>query len=114
NGRVVSAVDALLGLAGEPDSEGMVHRGEGGAVLLPRDGLHVQFRFPIDRRLAGLADVRAIKKAIRSGIRPGSSEKVDVDVLFRTLAEKADRQEPLQLRRAPASDTGRLGRPQAP
>jgi Right handed beta helix region/CotH kinase protein len=114
NGRVVRAVDALLGLAGEPDSEGMVHRGEGGAVLLPRDGLHVQFRFPIDRRLAGLADVKAIKKAIRMGVVPGSSEKVDVEVLYRTLAEKPDRQEPLLLRRAPREDTGRLGRPPAP
>lgn len=113
NGRLVPAGDALLGLASEPDSEDLVHRTASG-VLLPRDGRRVRFRFPIDRRLAGLSAVREIKRAIRNGGAPVGPERVDVDVLFRTLAETEDRLEPLVVRRAPNAAADQLGRPAWP
>mgnify|MGYP003343871417 CR=1 FL=1 len=112
NGRVVSAAEALVGRAGIADSQGDLHALPGGAVLLPRDQQHVQFRFAVDRRLAGLAEVEALKRAIRSGI--AGDDKVKVEVLFRPLAEAKDRTQPLVLRRVESLDVRERGRPKAP
>lgn len=116
NGRVVSAAEALVGIVGEADSEGAVTHWRDGAVLLPRQGNQIRFRLPIDRRLAGLSEVQAIKRAIRQQLQPeGQGQgKVEVEVLFRTLAERADRREALVLRHSPAADLAQQGRPPAP
>ena len=114
NGRVISAREALVGLTGEADSQDLVHAWRGGAVLLPREGLQVHFRFPIDRRLAGLSEVQALKRAIRQSLLPQAGGKVEVEVLFRTLAESQDRVEPLVLRREPDPQSAQAGRPPAP
>lgn len=114
NGRVISAAQALVGIAGEPDSEASVSTRNDGSVLLPRDGRNVRFRFPIDYRLAGLSEIQAIKRAIRGGVLPEDKGKVDVSVLFRTLAESGDRIKPMVVRRSPDPAMASLGRPAAP
>lgn len=114
NGRVISAAQALVGIADQPDSEASVTTRSDGSVLLPRDGVHVRFRFPIDYRLAGLSEIQAIKRAIRGGTLPEDKGTVDVSVLFRTLAESTDRIKPMVVRRSPDPEMARTGRPPAP
>ena len=114
NGRIVSAAAALVGLAGEADSEDSVTLWRDGAVLLPRDGSQVRFRFPVDRRLEGLSEVQAIKRAIKQQLRLDTKEPIEVEVLFRTLAETEDRSEPLILRPVVARSDAPKGRPKAP
>ncbi len=114
NGRVISAAQAMVGIADMPDSEALVTVRSDGLVLLPRDGRHVRFRFPIDYRLAGLSEIQAIKRAIRGGVLPEDKGKVDVSVLFRTLAETQDRIKPMVVRRSPDPEMARIGRPPAP
>lgn len=114
NGRVVSAAAALVGLAGEEDSENAVNLWRDGAVLLPRDGSQVRFRFPVDRRLNGLTEVQAIKQAIRYPMARETKKPVKIEVLYRTLAEQQDREQRLRLRPLVDTNGPRNGRPQAP
>lgn len=114
NGRVISAAQALVGIADKPDSEASVTTRSDGSVLLPRDGRHVRFRFPIDYRLAGLSEIYAIKRAIRGGVLPEDKSKIEVSVLFRTLAEVEDRIKPMVVRRLPDPEMAVIGRPPAP
>ncbi|MGK0300165.1 MAG: hypothetical protein ACI89X_001033, partial [Planctomycetota bacterium] len=114
NGRIVSAAAALVGLAGEEGSESAVSLWRDGAVLLPRDGTQVRFRFPVDRRLKGLSEVQAIKRAIRYPAGRDTKKPIQVDVLYRTLAEDKDRKQPLRLRPTVASTGQPEGRPKAP
>jgi len=114
NGREVPAAQALLGIAGEPDSESAVATQSDGSVLLPRDGRHVQFRFPSDRRLTDLSEVQAIKSAIRSGVATDDKGKDDVSVMFRTAAESEDRVKQMLVRRLPNRDAIDEGRPATP
>lgn len=114
NGRVVPATEAVVGLAALPDSDDAVTTLPGGGVLLPTDGSRVRFRFPIDRRLADLGEVAAIKRAIRQQAEPERGQNVEIEVLFRAVAEPLPRHEPLVLRRAPLPEAASLGRPAAP
>lgn len=113
NGRVVGAAEALVGLAGDAAAPLPAPLPDG-AVLLPPSGMHLRFRFPIDRRLAGLSEVQAIKRAIRSQLQPERGAEVEVAVLFATMAEPQDRSEALVLRIAPQAELARQGRPPAP
>jgi hypothetical protein len=114
NGREVAAADALVGVAGEPGSEASITARSDGSVLLPRDGVHVRFRFLGDRRLASLSEIKAIKAAIRDGVASDDKGKVDVSMLFRTAAESADRVKPMVVRRLPGRELLAAGRPQSP
>lgn len=114
NGRIVRAASALVGLAGEEASEGSVNIWRDGAVLLPRDGSQVRFRFPVDRRLEGLTQIQAIKRAIRHPVNRDTNKPIEVDVLYRTLAETKDRERPLRLRPSVANADHPEGRPKAP
>ena len=112
NGRVVPAAEALVGLSGVAGSGSDLQVLAGGAVMLPRDQSHAQFRFAVDRRMAGLSEVEALKRAIRSGV--AGDDKVKVEVLFRPLAEAQDRVQPLVLRRVESEDMRSRGRPKPP
>lgn len=114
NGIEVPAAQAIVGLAGLPDSAAHVVRLPDGAVLLPTDGSVVLLRFLPDRRLAGLSEIAAIKSAIRRSSEGKPLPAVDVAVVYRTAAESEDRSEPLWLRaRLPDGDP-RQGRPPGP
>ncbi|MBL8724865.1 MAG: CotH kinase family protein [Planctomycetes bacterium] len=114
NGRIVPAAEALVGLAALPEAEDAVTVLPGGAVLLPADGARVRFRIPIDRRLADLGEVAALKRAIRQNADPERGAGIDLEVLYRPVAEPELRHEPLVLRRAPMPEVASLGRPPAP
>ena len=114
NGRVVSAAAALVGVAGKEDSENAVTLWRDGAVLLPRDGTQIQFRFPADQRLKGLSEVQMIKRAIRQPLQRDTKKPIKVEVLYRPLAEEQDRREPLILRPSIPNNDQPEGRPKAP
>lgn len=112
NGRVVAAGGTAPALAGDRDAV-LAEADAEGSVLLPRDGSHVLFRFPLDRRLADLNDVRAIKAAIREQVEPDRGQQVGIDVLFRSVTETVPRAQPLVLRRLTEPLTDTRGRPVA-
>lgn len=114
NGRMVPAAVALVGIAGQPNSEASVSKWRDGSVLLPRDGRHVRFRFPSDHRLVGLSEVQAIKRAIRGGAVTQESGDIDVSLAFRTLAEAEDRIKSAVVRRLPDPELQYVGRPAPP
>lgn len=113
NGRVVPASATLLTLAGFDDvtPPGL---DSAGSLLLPRDGSHVRFRFPIDRRLADLHDIDALKAAIRAQVEPDRGEQLALDVLYRPVAEPQPRAQALILRHLADPVADRRGRPIAP
>lgn len=114
NGRVVSAAAALVGLAGVDASAAAVSGWRDGAVLLPRDGTQVRFRFPVDRRLEGLSQVQAIKRAIKQQLQRDTKAPIEIEVLYRPLAETKDRVAPLTLRPSVATNQTPEGRPKSP
>ncbi len=114
NGRVVPAADALVGLAALPEAAEAVTVLPSGAVLLPADGARLRFRIPVDRRLADLGAVAALKRAIRRNAEPERGTVIDLEVLYRPVAEAEPRHEPLVLRRAPMPEVASTGRPAAP
>jgi hypothetical protein len=114
NGRVVRAAEALLGISTVPNSGDAVTTLPDGSVVLPPDGQRLRFRFAIDRRLADLSEIAALKRAIRRQLESEAGERVDVTVLYRPAAESVDRQEPLTIRRTPEADVKTEGRPPAP
>lgn len=114
NGRVVPAAEALLGVSTLPHSAASVTTLANGAVVLPPDGQRLRFRFAIDRRLADLGEVAALKRAIRQQVEPERGERIEISVLYHPAAEAADRREPLTIRRTQEPDSKTEGRPQAP
>ncbi|MFO1077790.1 MAG: CotH kinase family protein [Planctomycetota bacterium] len=110
-GNEVPAELALVGLADEPDTRDAVAVRPDG-VLLPPDGSAVRFRVPVDHRLAGLTDVQAIKRAIRSAADPKAGD-LELAVHFRPVAETALRKEALVLDPAPQVPVPIAGRPRA-
>ena len=114
NGRLVTAAAALVGIAGEESSEDTVTLWRDGAVLLPRDGTQLQFRFPADQRLKGLSEVQMIKRAIRQPLQRDTKKPIKVEVLYRPLAEEQDRHQPLILRPSVPNNDQPAGRPKAP
>lgn len=113
NGRVVPASATLITLAGFDDVTPPGLDGAG-TLLLPRDGSHVRFRFPIDRRLADLHDIDALKAAIRAQVEPDRGEQLALDVLYRPVAEPQPRSQALILRHLADPVADRRGRPIAP
>ena len=113
NGRIVPASATLLTLAGFDDvtPPGL---DSAGTLLLPRDGSHVRLRFPIDRRLADLHDIDALKAAIRAQVEPDRGEQLALDVLYRPVAEPRPRSQALVLRHLVDPVADRRGRPLAP
>lgn len=86
-GNAVPAAQALLGIAGEADSLAQVTVLPDGGVLLPIDGTPLAFRMPVEQRVAGLTEVAAIKRAIRTGRLPSGQRELLLNVHFRTVAE---------------------------
>jgi len=114
NGRIVPATDALIGVSTLSDSALAVTAMPDGSVVLPPDGKRLRFRFAIDRRLADLSEIAALKRAIRRQVESQRGERVEVDVLYRPAAESVNRREPLTIRRTPEADAKTEGRPKAP
>jgi len=83
-----------------------------GALALPRQGVPVRFRFPLDQRLAGLENVRQIKQAIRDSVREQPRLDLDIHVLYRSIATDQVSEEPLEIRRGLSPEP--LGRPAPP
>ncbi|MCH8270690.1 MAG: hypothetical protein IH985_05715, partial [Planctomycetes bacterium] len=84
------------------------------AVVLPNHGRRVVFRFPIDERLAGLRDIRAIKQAVRSGSEKDISVKLSLQAEYRYIGNQAERVEELTIRRFGAGWENEGGRPESP
>ncbi len=113
NGRVVSARETATTIVGVADALPLGFDAEG-SLRLPRDGTHVRFAFPIDRRLASLHDIKALKAAIRAQIEPARGEQLAVDVLYRPVAEATPRAQPLVLRHVADPVNDARSRPKAP
>jgi len=96
----------------DPGSEGLGVNRAGGLVL-PNDGRLVQFRFPIEYRLANLKNVRQLVESLET---PGEEKPVDLEVfaVFRPIAEEETTRELLNVRVEDPRWADEGGRPAAP
>jgi len=107
NGTEVAPAEALV-----DDALGAHARGE--AVVLPRDGRSVSFRFGLDERLANLETAEQLKDAVRRAATDRGPLQLDVDVLYRAIAATEVREEVLSFRPRDPKWTQLTGRPKAP
>jgi hypothetical protein len=106
NGSLSPAAKVLA-----PGVAGALVRGRG--VVLPTDGRAIAFRFPMDERLANLATVEKVTRAIRQEIEADKTLDLDVKAVFRLVAAEETHEELLSFRKEVASDP-RAGRPEPP
>ncbi len=107
NGATVSPASAL-----SPHALGAHVRGE--AVVLPRDGRSVTFRFDLDERLANLETVEQLKDSVQESVQDRGPLELDVDVLYRPIAAEQIAEEVLMFRPRDPKWTQQKGRPSAP
>ena len=108
NGVFAKASDTVEG-----DPTGITLEAEGG-VALPRDGRHIEFRFPLNTRLASLENVEQIKQAIREQYDSGQSVAPSLTAVYRPIAS-GDRQElPLRFYTCEQAWREEAGRPAPP
>ena len=90
NGTEVTAAESVV------DKK---HLRDDGTVVLPREGQHVTFRFPLDKRLEYLRQVQGFKQAIREQTEPDKNIKVQISAVYRPITASESRVTPLYLRR---------------
>jgi len=86
-------------------------RGDQGEVILPPDGERVTFRLKADQRLAGLHDVREIKRSIRSGASRDRTYNQRLFVRHQAIPSAAVSERPLYIRKGDPRSAGGPGRP---
>ncbi|MFT5079660.1 MAG: hypothetical protein ACI9C2_001603 [Gammaproteobacteria bacterium] len=96
-----------------PDDTGPLSSTSSGGVVLPNDGRRVTFKFPMDSRLANLANVNEILAAMRLD---GDAEQLDLDIsaVFRPFAAEATEKELLTFRSTQPDWRESEGRPKPP
>ena len=107
DGSMVSALSGLSDDSARPFGEN--------EVILPLGGASARFSFSLNRRLANLSNITEIKDSIRRGSQGKSPIKIDeIRAVFRTPAERIDREETLVFRPYEAGWLNEGGRPAMP
>ncbi|MHC5065448.1 MAG: CotH kinase family protein [Planctomycetota bacterium] len=106
NGRSLSAASAL-------PAEASRLRGSDGSVLLARQGRRLRFRVPVDRRLAFLRSVEAVKEGVRRSPEVDQRVRLELKVRYRLAGSDQELLQDLRILRA-APERPDRGRPQSP
>ncbi len=106
NGRSLTAASVL------PEDARSLRRADGN-VLLARQGRRLRFRLPVDRRLAFLRSVEALKEGAREAPEVDQRVRLELKVGYRMVGESAGREEKLRILRGLPPGPGNA-RPAAP
>jgi CotH kinase protein len=89
-------------------------KGNRDAVVLPNDGRHVVFRFPIDERLATLGTIEEMKAARKKGEDPDQSVNLSLAAEYHYIGANEPKTEQLSIRRFGSAWRQEGGRPDPP